>query len=610
MTDYTRHLGEIVGQTPEEHQAAMAAAQRAAERAADQAAKQAAAAQHAAETGAMPAGQGAADTLGTGPAPIDVVAGHAADHGAAVAHAAAQAAAGPDLSSYAFPFQAHEVFGILPSSIGGRMEGLWQVAHNFTGQTSSLSMAITGLVVCAIAIAIVSTVRVWRRGQEYPVAGFGDRLARVGTRYIVRQEQPARSPGSWRAPRTVSAEAKKAVAPVAVAALAKPQSTDDISGRLKAADAAREAPVPAPSPSQATAEPVSARRAPTKTGLARAKPEPAVTTTRAPLRTSLRTSLSSKPDEAAPAAGSPAPKAAPMIATKASPPAAEPAKAKQPKTVRRQLFKRQMTNHTFSGRLQGAYGAYEARDRLFAADYLRQTNEAFEATHLKGKGPSFAELRLTDSHRAERLFMMAARVAAEDPPTAIAALWQAVEEDSGDAVAWLRLAHCYLGLGDVGRAGQILEPLQAQAEKSGLHMIVAAAANSRSKISAQKGDAEQARKLLTAGLTAAEASDNPFLIGISAANLGTIEAARGKLDSAKHHLARGVKSLDACEERLAAARTRLALGTVLLAQGDGVAAEKTWTEAADTLHQAKSTEEAALVERWLKGEGTPSRITL
>ncbi len=189
-------------------------------------------------------------------------------------------------------------------------------------------------------------------------------------------------------------------------------------------------------------------------------------------------------------------------------------------------------------------------------------------------------------------------------------LWQAVEEDSADAVAWLRLAHCYLELGDLDRAARILEPLQEQAEKAHLTVIVAAAANSRGKIAAKKGDADAARKLLTVAYEAAKQSENPFLVGVSGANLGLVEAARGKLDAAKDHLAKGIKSLDAAGEHGAAAQFRMTLGVVLNASGHAKDASHSWSAALEVFRAAKMMADAETCERWLKGEEVPAKVTL
>jgi tetratricopeptide (TPR) repeat protein len=607
MTDVTRHLGEIMGQSEAERQAAADSARAAAERAA---ANPPAQSTDAASLPASPDSAADGITAATG-SPVDAVAGGAADHAASAAQAAGHAANhGADLAAYAFPFKASEIFGLLPDSVGGKVESLWNFAHKFSGETNTLTMGLTGLVILAILITIVSTVRVWRRGQEVAVAGFGDPLTRPGTRYTVRQEAPAKN--------------AKPGAGAKTAALTPPAS-----GGIAAA---AKAPGTEKLPAAATPAPLSAKALPAETKpaatpVAPAKPAAVVVPARSPgafraakpaqrgfLARLARAPAKSteKPTKAPPPLISGKPGAAPPVKAVASleVPSAVPPEEKKPKTVRRQLFKRAATTHTFTGQLQGAYGSYEARDRLFAGNYLKQTNEAFEAAHLKGKGPRLSGLRLSDGHRAERLFMMATRMAPEDPPTALAALWQAVEEDPADAVAWLRLAHCYLELGDTGRAARILEPLQGEADRAGLWVIVAAAANSRGKIAAQKGDAEAARKLFAGALTAAQASDNPFLVGISAANLGLAEAAKGRLEPAREHLTLGIKRLDSCAERSAAARARMALGTVLKGLGNSEGAEEVWSEASDALHAAKLTPEATTVDGWLKGEAPPAKITL
>ncbi|MFO1186850.1 MAG: tetratricopeptide repeat protein, partial [Alphaproteobacteria bacterium] len=501
------------------------------------------------------------------------------------------------------------------------------------GEPNSLSILITSVVLGALLITFISTARVWRRGHEVALAGFGDHLTPVGTRYTVREAPRAHAkakavaaapaaigsgkgePAKAAAVKAASGKLEPALVPPTTEQLGKgipkygprtdgkdpaPIATAALKDVAKGADA-KPAGTEPKAEKKAAAEPAKgafrAQKPAERGSLARAAREPRKTL---PLRSStFKAKGTSKAEAEAPAAKAEA-------VAKAEP-AAEP---KQPKTVRRQLFKRAGTTYPVAAQLQGAFGFREPRDRLFAGDYLKQTNEAFEAAHLKGKGPNFSNLRLSDNHRAERLFMMATRAAAEDPSTALAALWQAVEEDQADAVAWLRLAHCYLELGQTDRAERILAPLQSQAEKAGLPGVVAAAANSRGRIAAQKGNAEGARKLLSAAVSAAEGSDNPFLLGISAANLGVVEAAKGKAGEARKSLERAVKALDGCGERVAAARTRVALGAVLRGLGQAQEAERTWSEASDALHTAKLADEAKAVDRWLKGETPPAKITL
>ena len=240
-----------------------------------------------------------------------------------------------------------------------------------------------------------------------------------------------------------------------------------------------------------------------------------------------------------------------------APPLVAADETKRPKIVKRQLFKRAATAVNYAGSFHGSYGSFQQTDRLFARDYLKQTNEAFEAAYLRGKGPSLAELKVSDNHRAERLFMMATRASFEDPQSALAALWQAVDEDRTDAVAWLRLAHFYLELGEFDHARRILEPLQVGAERLGLDIIVAAAANSLGKVAAQRGEIEPARKLFAKAVQHAEKTDNPFMLGVASSNSGTLEASRKKLDTARTLLQRGVKGFEACDERVSAARSKI-----------------------------------------------------
>ena len=177
MTDVTQHLGELMGRSD-------------AELLADQ---KAAAAQLAGQAQSAPAStpEMAQGIAGATPPPSAIVEGPAsapalqasdlAGHAANNAHA---------LDKYAFPFQSHELFGLLPHSIGAKAEGLWELANTLAGNTSALSIAIGGLLVGVVAVAAVSTVRVWRRGDEFAVAGFGDRLTKIGSKYMVRQDAP------------------------------------------------------------------------------------------------------------------------------------------------------------------------------------------------------------------------------------------------------------------------------------------------------------------------------------------------------------------------------------------------------------------------------------
>jgi tetratricopeptide (TPR) repeat protein len=217
---------------------------------------------------------------------------------------------------------------------------------------------------------------------------------------------------------------------------------------------------------------------------------------------------------------------------------------------------------------------------------------------------------LGDNHRAERLFMMATRASFEDPQTALAALWQAVDEDRSDAVAWLRLAHFYLELGEFDHARRILEPLQAQADHLGVHIIVAASANSLAKVAAQRGELDQARKLFSTAIENAQKTDNPFMQAVANSNAGLLEASRKRFEPARSLLQRGVKGFEASEERVSAARTKLALGIVHTNTGDDEAAEKVWGEAAETLRNAGLEDEAAQVQRWLAGEDTPNAVII
>ncbi len=516
------------------------------------------------------------------------------------------------LDAYAFPFQSHQVFGLLPHSIGDKAESLWSIAHQLATSTSALSLAVGGVLVGALAVATVSTARVWRRGEEFAVASFGDRLTKVGTRYAVRQDAPisafADKHGIVRKPKaaadaSVDQPTEEVVSQAELPAAQEPQPQDPVKPGQDTWRSRREAqgrknepanemkrPEPAPQPKAERDEPVHI--------------EPIVVLPEAKV-------------PAAPPAKKPAakPAAAPPPATKTKAPESAPPlvatdETKRPKTVRRQLFRRAASAVSYPGIFHGSYGSFQQTDRLFARDYLKQTNDAFEAAYLKGKGPNLATLRVGDNHRAERLFMMATRASFEDPQTALAALWQAVDEDRSDAVAWLRLAHFYLELGEFDRASRILEPLQAQAEKLGLNIVVAAAANSLAKVAAQRGELEPARKLFQVSIENAQKTDNPFMQGVAHANAGLLEASRKRFEPARSLLQRGVKGFEACEERVSAARTKLALGIVHMNTGDEDAAERAWSDAATTLHGAGFEDEAAQVQRWLAGDGTPDAIII
>jgi tetratricopeptide (TPR) repeat protein len=585
MTDVTRHLGELMsrgdGEIPVASQSAADAGQ--AGSAADAAQGVSGAVTPAASAGdqAVQAAQSAAS------------AGHSLP-----AHA---------LDAYAFPYQSHEVFGLLPHSIGAKAEDLWQIAHQLVGTPDALTLVISGVLVGAVAVAAVSTARVWRRGEEFAVAGFGDRLTKVGTRYSVRQDAPisafADKPGvtrhnqaadgpaeagepSQEAPAISSEEPARAKLP-----MVQPntwRARRDAQAKRNGGNKPERAPVkPAP-----PREPIVPPLPPTKSD---AKPEAIKVEAPKPVAHPV---VPAKPSEAKEREAEPS---APLVAAD---------ETKRPKTVKRKLFMRSATTVNYAGSFHGSYGSFQQTDRLFARDYLKQTNEAFEAAYLRGKGPSFGELKVSDNHRGERLFMMATRASFEDPQTALAALWQAVDQDRTDAVAWLRLAHFYLELGEFDQSRRILEPLQASAEKQGLDIIVAAAANSLAKIAAQRGEAESARKLFAASIAHADKTDNPFMQGVACANFGMLEASRKKFDVARQLLHRGVKSFDSCEERVSSARTKLPLGIVCGAIGDDDAAYAAWSEAAETFHSAGLDDEAAQVKRWLAGEGAPNAIIL
>lgn len=576
MTVVTQHLGELMGRGDGEVAGGQQAAQ-------------------------------SADAAGAAAQGVDVTGAVSATQSADAASQVAHAMPAHALDAYAFPFQSHEVFGLLPHSIGDKAESLWTIAHQLATNTSALSLAVGGVLLGAVAIATVSTARVWRRGEEFAVASFGDRLTKVGTRYAVRQDAPI---AAFADKHGVVRKSKKADAGAPIA-----QPADDSIGEA-------ELPVekaPAPQPAEPSHDTWRSRRE------AQVQKNESKQPTPAPQPKEVREvhiepivalpepqPVAVKKTETKPAA---VPVPAPVQKTKepereAAPPLVAADETKRPKTVRRQLFRRSNTAVNYAGAFHGSYGSFQQTDRLFARDYLKQTNDAFEAAYLKGKGPNLATLKVGDNHRAERLFMMATRASFEDSQTALAALWQAVDEDRTDAVAWLRLAHFYLELGEFDHARRILEPLQAQADRLGLHIIVAAAANSLAKIAAQRGDLEGARKLFSASIENAQKTDNPFMQGVAYANAGLLEASRKRFEPARSMLQRGVKGFEASEERVSAARTKLALGIVHTNTGDDEAAEKVWNEAAETLHNSGFEDEAAHVQRWLAGEGTPNAIIL
>lgn len=580
MTAVTQHLGELMGRGDGE------------------------AARQAAQSADLAGAAQGAD------ASVAVSAAQSADAAGPVAHAMPAHA----LDAYAFPFQSHEVFGLLPHSIGDKAETLWTLAHQLASNTSALSLAVGGVLLGALAVAMVSTARVWRRGEEFAVASFGDRLTKVGTRYAVRQDAPisafADKHGVVRKPRAAAEApvAQPTEEPVGEAELPKaeapsaPEPKHDTWRSRREAQARKDGPQnemkppAAPAPQQ---KPKEAREEPVHIEPIVVLPEDKVATPAPPAK---------KP------AAKPAAAPAPAIKTKEpereAPPLVAADETKRPKTVKRQLFRRSAGTVNYAGVFHGSYGSFQQTDRIFARDYLKQTNDAFEAAYLKGKGPNLAMLKVGDNHRGERLFMMATRASFEDPQTALAALWQAVDEDRSDAIAWLRLAHFYLELGEFDRARRILEPLQAQAEKLGLHIVVAAAANSLAKVAAQRGELEPARKLFQVSIENAQKTDNPFMQGVAHANAGLLEASRKRFEPARSLLQRGVKGFESCEERVAAARTKLALGVVHMNAGDEEAAEKAWTDAAATLHGAGFEDEAAQVQRWLAGESTPNTVII
>ncbi|MFZ1988373.1 MAG: tetratricopeptide repeat protein [Alphaproteobacteria bacterium] len=573
MTVVTQHLGELMGRGDSEVAGGQQAAQ-------------------------------SADAAGAASQSVNVSAAGAtqsADAAGQVAHTMPAHA----LDAYAFPFQSHEVFGLLPHSIGDKAESLWTIAHQLATTTSALSLAVGGVLLGAVAVATFSTARVWRRGEEFAVASFGDRLTKVGTRYAVRQDAPisafADKHGVVRKPKKANADApvtqptEESVgeAELQVDKAPAPQppepSRDTWRSRRASQGQKNEVKQPAPAP-----QPKEVREVHIEPIVALPEPEPIAVKRPAP-----------KP------AAAPAPaKKTKEVEREAAPPLVATDEAKRPKTVRRQLFRRSNTTVNYAGAFHGSYGSFQQTDRLFARDYLKQTNDAFEAAYLKGKGPNLAVLKVGDNHRAERLFMMATRASFEDSQTALAALWQAVDEDRTDAVAWLRLAHFYLELGEFDHARHILEPLKAQADHLGLHIIVAAAANSLGKIAAQRGDLEGARKLFSASIDNAQKTDNPFMQAVAHANAGLLEASRKRFEPARSLLQRGVKGFESSEERVSAARTKLALGIVHTNTGDDEAAEKVWNEAAETLRNSGFEDEAAQAQRWLAGEGTPNAIIL
>ena len=577
MTDVTQHLGELMGRSDAELLADQKAA--AASRLAEMQAPESAPA------AAPDIAQGVA---GAAPSPALVEAHPAAAPAIQVPDVASQAASNHALEQYAFPFQSHEVFGLLPHSIGAKAEGLWQLANSLAGNTSALSIAVGGLLIGVVAVAAVSTVRVWRRGDEVAVAGFGDRLTKVGSRYTVRQDAPvaafADKPGVVRrAEKSPSAPAPETTAP-SVAVVPAPKGNTWRERREAQAAKTNPAPVKPPEPAPIKAE----KQTPASQPVQPAKAERA-------------SSTNGKGKE---------PKAKDVKEREPPPPLVAADESKRPKIVKRQLFKRSATTVNYAGSFHGSYGSFQQTDRLFARDYLKQTNEAFELAYLKGKGPNLAELKVGDNHRAERLFMMATRASFEDPQAALAALWQAVDEDRTDAVAWLRLAHFYLELGEFDHARRILEPLQLNAERLGLDIIVAAAANSLAKVAAQRGEIEPARKLFAKSLSHAEKTDNPFMLGVASSNFGLLEASRKKLDTARTLLQRGIKGFETCDERISAARTKLALGVVQASLGDEEEATRLWGEAAETFRSAGFEDDAAQAARWQNGEGTPNAIIL
>ena len=572
MTDLTEHLGELMGQSAEE-QAADAAWVEAAELAMGETQSPIepdilAETAPAAEIGA----DGAVALVET--PEIDV---SAIDPAAAPQTADTAAANG-------FPFEAAELIGLLPHSVAGRAGEMWRMAGNLSAESDTFLVALVGIALGFVVVAFASTVRVWRRQEEFAVSGFGDALTTPGAKYSVRQDVPvAVAAGTSSAHTAAEPTQDNSTEPETKSVEDRPAKT--------AASAEKG---PRRVRRQLTAKTM--RSEPASVQVAR-RSTPNQDQSQSTAAKSERSSFRSKPLGGR------------MIgrdAAKGETPSARNAKDRST-PVKGPIA----SSAPLAASFHSSFGSFHESDRVFAQDYLKQTIDAFEAGYLKGKGPRLTgRLKISDNARAERLFMLATSASTEDPQSALAALWQAVEENPEDAVAWLRLAHFYMEAGDFENAEKILLPLLDKAEADDVHLVAASAANSLGRIASHRGDVEAAHGLFTRALQHADKTGKPYIYGVVASNLGVLEAARGQNEAARDLLELGVRSFEECQETIASARTKVVLGAVYRALGDEAAANRVWGEAHATFESEGLKEEAAIVARWIAGEDPPTGVGL
>lgn len=612
MTDVTANLGLLMGQSPEEQ------------------ANEALWAEIGnsvigAEDGAAATGDALAATpdlpvpdLG---APLDA---------AAAVHGADAAATLPtDASQAGFPFEASELISLLPHSVASRADEIWSFGTQMAATSNTFLVAIVAIIGAFVLIAAVSTFRVWRREEEFAVSGFGDASLRPGRGYTVRQEPPLTKAGSKPSLREQIAEATAAEAP------ARGRQVEDshasapktVRRQLKLKNAGEgllpQTAAPSLNDEAVVAAPAAPADSPPKTVAAlrrerrRAARAAEAGSSAAPAAVAQKDSLpgAEKSDKTEKtemtemtgrggvrgrAAFRSRPNGGRVVKTRESEPAAGAAVAA---TVAGAA--------PLAASFYGTFGSFHETDRQFAKSYLGQTISAFETAYLTARGPKFGrKLVSKDNVRAERLFMLATQTSTDDPQAALAALWQAVEENPDDAVAWLRLAHFYLESGDTETASQILEPLAKRAEADNLPLVAAAAANSLGRIAVGAGDLASAKDQFGAALRHAESAGRPYMIGVTVSNLGSLEASLGQTEKARDLLLRGVECFDQCDETVASARTKVVLGAVYMALGDQAAANRVWGEAQQTFRAEGLENEAAIVARWLAGDEPPNGVSL
>ena len=527
-----------------------------------------------------------------------------------------------------FPFETSELISLLPHSVAGRANEIWEFAAGLAATSNTFMIALIVVGCAFLLVTLMSTLRVWRRESEFSVSGFGDGNLRPGLSYTVRQEPMLE--GS-KGPTLQEQVAKaKADAPVDIAGERKPEAVALSGptvvrrqlkvklGALPTAEAAEEMPAePAPEAEEAEGRPrtVAAIRRARRQAARAAKTADQGEAKQAETAKKEKQEVKAKAPESKPeakktkAAGKPA-----LRSTKTSDDLKSKPRARRLFGERKPVSfdagpaaALKPSNVPLAASFYGSFGSFQPTDQLFAQAYLDQTIRAFEAGFLTKRGPRFGRKLVTkDNTRAERLFMMATQSGSGDPQAALTALWQAVEENPDDAVAWLRLAHFYLEVGDTETAVQILEPLLKRAEQDNLPLVAAAAANSLGRIAVSAGELDSAYGHFTNAMKHAEASGQPYMLGVTASNLGSLEAARGNNEIARDLLLRGVESFEACDEAVASARAKVVLGAVYMALGDAADAHSVWGEARETFLSQGLEEDAAIVANWLAGAEPPT----